>query len=343
MLLATMALTLVGGLALGSANGEAAQRQLIFAMVGGALGLVVALVDYRVWSQVAWPLYFLSLVLLVLVDVLGHSSHGAQRWLNLGGFRFQPSELAKLALVVLLARLLGSSRFLTALVCTGAMFVLIALQPDLGTALVLVAIMLVMAFVAGVSPIYLLGLITAGLAVVPYGLKDYQRDRLLIFMHPELDPRGMGYSITQSKTAIGSGGLDGTGWLAGHMTQHGFVPENWTDFLFSAIGEEMGFLGCVGFLLLAVLLGVCLLRAALRQQDRFGALLVMGVWTMLTFQFVVNIAMTTGLSPVVGIPLPFASYGGSALIVNLLAVGIAASVSCRTGNNLSLESSEGYG
>lgn len=331
MLYATLALTLIGGLALVSASPAAAGRQLVFALVGLVAAVLVSLTPYGAWRKLAWPLFGLSLALLALVLAVGHTANGAQRWLSLAGFRFQPSELAKLALVVVLARVLAPGvsprRGVGALACAGAMFVQIALQPDLGTALVLGAICLVMLYVAGVSPIVMLGLVTGGLAAAPYVLKPYQKERLLLFMHPELDPRGMGYSLTQSKTAIGSGGVTGKGWLSGHMTQHGFVPENWTDFLFSAVGEELGLLGCVGWLLLACLLGFCLLRAAARCRDRFGALLVVGVWTMIVFQVLVNIAMTTGMAPVVGIPLPFASYGGSALIVNLVAVGLAGSVS----------------
>lgn len=335
VLLATLSLCLVGGLSLASVHPELAVRQLIFAGIGVGLATAAAFADYRWWARAAVPLALASLFLLALVMVpgVGQSANGAQRWLGAGSFGFQPSELAKLALVVLLARILAEGaqglRLAGALGMSALFFVLIALQPDLGTATVLGAICLVMCFAAGASPVVLLGLVTAALGVLPYVLHDYQRDRLLVFMHPELDPNGLGYSLNQSKTAIGSGGTMGSGLTGGHMTQHGFVPENWTDFIFSAMGEEMGFLGCLGFLLLAVLLCFSLVRVALRQKDRFGSLLVMGVWGMLVFQFVVNMGMTTGVAPVVGIPLPFASYGGTALVVNLLSIGIVLSVSQR--------------
>lgn len=335
LLASTAALCLVGWLALHSAGSGEAWRQLAYAVGGGTLALVAAFTNPARTRRLAWPLYLLSLGLLALVMVpgVGQSAKGAQRWLSLGPVGFQPSELAKLALIVILARVLAPGatrlRVLLALILSGVSFVLIALQPDLGTALVLGAICLVTLFVGGVSPVVLAGLVTVALAVIPYGLKEYQRNRLLVFLHPEVDPRGLGYSLTQSKTAIGSGQWMGHGLHAGHMTQHGFVPENWTDFIFSVMGEEMGFLGCAGFLALALLLCGCLLKVAWQSRDRFGQLLTTGVLAMLGFQFLVNMAMTTGAAPVVGIPLPFASYGGSALVVNLVSVGLVLAVSAR--------------
>lgn len=335
LLVATLALFMVGWLALNSVDPERAGKQLVFAGAGLALGVVAALLGPRKWLKLAAPLFILALVMLGLVMIpgLGQSAKGAQRWLALGSLTFQPSEFAKLALIVALAALLAPgatrTRSLAALGLSGLAFVLIALQPDLGTALVLAAICGVMCFVAGVSPVLLAGLVTVALAVLPYVLKAYQRDRLLIFLHPEVDPQGLGYNLSQSRTAIGSGGWLGHGLGAGPMTQHGFVPENWTDFILTAIGEEMGLLGCLGFLALAIILSFCLARAALRSQDAGGRLLATGVFTMLVFQFLVNMAMTTGAAPVVGIPLPFASYGGTAIMVNLIAVGSVAGVSAR--------------
>ena len=335
LLASTLALFAVGWLTLNSVDPTRAAKQFIFFAAGLVLALAAALLGPRKWLKLAGPLFALSLFLLGLVMVpgLGQAANGAQRWLSLGGFSFQPSEFAKLALIVTLAALLapGATRGRTcaALGLSGLAFVLIALQPDLGTALVLAAICGVMCFVGGVSPLVLAALVTTALAVLPYVLKQYQRDRLLIFLHPEVDPQGLGYNLDQARTAIGSGGWLGHGLGAGPMTQHGFVPENWTDFLFTAIGEEMGLLGCAGFLLLAVILSACLARVALRCPDPGGRLLATGVFTMLVFQFLVNMAMTTGAAPVVGIPLPFASYGGTALLVNLMAVGIIAGISAR--------------
>jgi len=335
LLVSTLAVFCLGWLALSSVDPDRAAKQAAFASAGFALAVPAALLGPRRWLKLAAPLFLTALVLLGLVMVpgLGQSAKGAQRWLSLGGFSFQPSEFAKLALIVALSALLAPgatrARSLGALGISGAAFVLIALQPDLGTALVLAAICGVMCFVGGVSPAVLAGLITVALAVLPYVLKDYQRDRLLIFLHPDVDPQGLGYNLSQARTAIGSGGWLGHGLGAGPMTQHGFVPENWTDFVFTAMGEEMGLLGCLGFLTLAAILCGCLARVALRSNDPGGRLLVTGVLTMLVFQFLVNMAMTTGAAPVVGIPLPFASYGGTALMVNFLAVGIAAGVSAR--------------
>ncbi|MBI3924283.1 MAG: rod shape-determining protein RodA [Armatimonadetes bacterium] len=311
-------------------------RQLLHVLVGALLMAGATALDYRVLGRFSAPLYLLAAALLmaVLIPGVGESAKGAQRWLSLGPLgAFQPSEMAKLVLIVVLARVLSAGRrggVVSALALTGFMFVLIALQPDLGTAMVLAAVCLVMLFVAGASPIVLAGLITAGLAALPYVLKEYQRDRLLIFMNPELDPMGMGFSLVQSKTAIGSGGLWGKGYLQGPMTQNGFVPENWTDFIFSALGEEFGWVGAAGMLLLFALLFLVVLRIARRSPDLEGSLVTMGVLALLAFQLFVNIAMTTGLAPVVGIPLPFFSYGGSAMLLHMIGIGLVGSVSLRS-------------
>lgn len=317
-------------------------RQLFYIAVGAVLMAGAATLDYRWTGRLAAPLYLAGLGLLVLVMIpgVGQSANGAQRWLALGPMgAFQPSELAKLVLIVALARLLSvrgededasrlsPGRFLAALVTTAVPFCLIALQPDLGTALVLAVICLVMLYCSGASPIILAGLVTGGLGVLPYVLKEYQRDRILVFLSPEADPMGMGYSLIQSKTAIGSGGLWGSGFLQGHMTQNGFVPENWTDFIFSALGEEWGLLGGAGLLLLFGLLFLSILRAARRAPDLQGTLLAMGVLTLLSFQLFVNLSMTVGLAPVVGLPLPLASYGGSAMMLSMAAIGLVANVS----------------
>lgn len=347
LLWATVAICLVSWLALLSATrwngGDEAYRQAVYISLGWLLAAGLTALDPRRLAVLTPWLYLGSLGLLaaVLVPGVGQTANGSQRWIELGGVVFQPSELMKLVLVLVLARQLGLARhdpeepfrpaarggvFLTALVLTGVPFLLIAGQPDLGTALVLIAICLVMLFVAGGSVVYLAGLVTTGLGVLPYVLKEYQRDRLLVFMNPELDPRGMGYSLVQSKTAIGSGGVLGKGLFSGHLTQHGFVPENWTDFIFTVVGEEMGFFGTCGFLCLFVVLLGTMVRIAHRAGDGYGGLLVTGVFAMLAFQLFVNVAMTLGLAPVVGLPLPFSSYGGSAMLVNLASVGVVAGV-----------------
>jgi len=262
---------------------------------------------------------------------VGQTVNGSQRWLSLGPLgNWQPSEFSKMALILLLARIYqgrpgrapGWGSFLLAGACTAVFFGLIAKQPDLGTALVLGAIFGGMTWISGAPILGLVGLISAGVAVAPFVLHDYQKNRLLIFLHPETDPRGLGYHITQSQLAIGSGGLVGQGLGQGALSQNGFVPENWTDFVFSVIGEELGLLGSWGLLLLAGLLAAQLLRVAWSCKDRYDALVCGGVCTLLGFQGLVNLSMTVGLAPVVGIPLPFCTYGGSAMLINLMAVGL---------------------
>jgi rod shape determining protein RodA len=264
---------------------------------------------------------------LVLVPGVGQTVNGSQRWLSLGPLgSWQPSEFAKLSLIFVLARIYqqrsGYGAFLQAGAATAVLFLLIAKQPDLGTAMVLGSIFYGMSWIAGAPAVPMLLLVGLGGAVAPFVLHDYQKARLLIFMHPETDPRGLGYHITQSQLAIGSGGWVGQGLGCGHLSQHGFVPENWTDFVFSVIGEEFGLLGGLGLLLLGSILGAQLLAITWRCKDRFDALSCGGVCTLLGFQALVNLSMTVGMAPVVGIPLPFCTYGGSAMLVNLAAVGL---------------------
>jgi rod shape determining protein RodA len=344
---AGLALCALGWLMVYSATGQTvvkgsdAWRQAFYIVVGMGLMVGLSLLDYRWLRKVAVPIYLINLAMLMAVALpgIGHSAKGAQRWISLGPMgTFQPSELAKLLLIITLCCWLARRAEIThgqvsdpltlivSLLHVGILFVLIMLQPDLGTAMVLVAVMTVLLFVIGMSPIYLAGMLTAGLALVTVALKGYQRDRLLIYLYPEADPLGMGYSLIQSKTAIGSGGLWGKGLFAGNMTQHGFVPEHMTDFIFAVVGEELGLLGAVGLILLYALLLWLILRIAVKASDRFGMLLCTGVLAMIGFHVFVNIGMTIGLMPVTGVPLPFISYGGSAILTNLMALGLVGSV-----------------
>lgn len=350
LLTAALALCTVGGLALQAATGEAgevsyeASRQLAYLAVGVTLFLGLSTTSPRLLYKSAPVLYLvgLGLLLAVMLPGVGHAAKGAQRWISMGPLgTFQPSEVAKLLLVIALARLLGDRaprrperRVSTTTLLAGfgmlaVMFVPIALQPDLGTALVLVFAAFVMLFVAGANPIYLAGVAAAGLGALPSVLKEYQWNRLLVFVNPDLDPGGLGYNLAQSKTAIGSGGMWGDGLFSGYMSQHGFVPENWTDFVFTVVGEELGFVGCAGVMLLHLVLLGLLLRVAFRAGDLFGTLVAVGVAAVIGFQAVVNMGMTVGLLPVVGIPLPFLSFGGSALLTNFAALGVVAALSRR--------------
>lgn len=307
-------------------------RQAAYIVLGSVAMIFFSAMDYRYWKKLAFPLYMVTAGTLAVVLVAGHSVNGSQRWIGLGPLgTFQPSELAKLTAIitgaVLLSGKLTVKRFLATVAALGPLFILILIQPDLGTSLVLVAEGAVMAYVAGVNGTFLFACGGLGAAALPFVLKEYQRDRLMVFVNPDIDPQGMGYQLVQSQTAIGSGGLFGHGLLKGHMTQHGFVPENWTDFIFSVVGEELGFIGGCGLLLLFALLFFQIMKAGMRSVDRLGGLLAAGVGTLLLFQVFVNMGMTIGLAPVVGLPLPFGSYGGSAILVYMSCVGIVGSVS----------------
>ena len=337
-----LALVGMGLLAVFSAEHEGqnvAVKQALNILVG--LGFLIALVRSSpgTWRRYAALLYVVSVVLLgvVMIPGIGQSANGSQRWLSLGPLgALQPSELAKFALIFVLASLytpppkedeegppgVPLSAYLAGGLLTALPFILIAKQPDLGTALVLGAIYLGLSFVAGLPLWSLLLLVGSAASILPHTLKQYQKDRLLIFMNPEHDPMGLGYHLVQSRTAIGSGQMWGKGLFHGSMTQNGFVPENWTDFILAGVGEEMGLVGAMGVLLLGVLFCLQLLWVTHTCRDRFMALCSAGVVAMLGFQWLVNMSMTIGLAPVVGIPLPFFSYGGSAMFVNLASVGV---------------------
>lgn len=310
--------------------GEAV-RQLAYIVVGTGVMFFLTALDYRKLRKAAVPLYLVSMAALGAVLVAGTSVNGSQRWLSLGPLgTFQPSELAKLTCIVVAAVILSGKltwkRLFAAVLTLAPLFLTILIQPDLGTSLVLVVVGGVMAYVAGVNGTLLFSLAGLGGAALPLVLKEYQRDRLMVFVNPDIDPNGMGYSLVQSQTAIGSGGLLGKGLMKGHMTQHGFVPENWTDFIFTVVGEELGLVGGIGLLALFALLLFFILHAGYKAVDRLGSLLCVGVATLFLFQVFVNIGMTVGLAPVVGLPLPFGSYGGSAILVYMAAVGIVGSV-----------------
>lgn len=311
-------------------------HQLAFLIVGAALMLAFTFVDYHLWQRLAWPLYLLNILMLGAVAIAGHQALGAQRWIGIGPFVFQPSEPAKLFMILSLAAILASPKRsyqriwemwlpIAAVVVPAA---LVMKQPDLGTALVLMAILTVMLFFALPKilhfAVYAVTVTLGGFIAVatPYFLKGYQRQRLLVFLDPKHDPQGAGWSLIQSKIAVGSGSLAGKGLYQGTQTQLGFVPEHATDFIFSVIGEELGFLGALALLgLYALLLGSAMF-AVTAARDKYGLLVAVGIIAMFTFHMLVNIGMTIGIMPVTGIPLPFISYGGSSLITSLMAVGI---------------------
>ena len=311
-------------------------RHAIWLAIGLAAYGAASLANYRRWLHLAVVAYVLSVGCLTLVPVLGATRLGATRWLSVFGFSVQPSEIAKLATVWLLAQYLAgrprplpSRAFWVSLVLAGAPAGLVFLQPDLGSATVFMAIWLGMVWVAGVPGRLLGGLAALGLACLPlvwHVLKDYQRDRLLVFINPHADPLGAGYTIIQSTIAIGSGRLWGKGWFAGTQNQLSFLPERHSDFIFSVIGEEWGFVGCAAVVAAFVVILARVLRIGLRAPEPQGRLLAIGMASWIGYQAVINMGMVMGLLPVVGVPLPFLSYGGSSMVVLLLGLGLVQSV-----------------
>jgi len=317
------------------------QRQLTWIVLGLTLGVILVTVDYHRWLEWAYFLYGFNILLLVLVLEIGVVRGGAQRWLTLGGLTIQPSEFAKVTTILVLARYLGARpqaaayhgrTLLGAAALLALPMFLILREPNLGTASIFILIGLAMLLVWGIRMKLLGWGLGAGALLAPLGwwfLADYQRSRLLVFVNPNLDPLGAGYTVIQSKIGIGSGGLLGKGWLAGTQNQLNFLPERHTDFIFSVIGEEWGFLGttlCLG--LFAFLLYRAILLAT-QTRDPFGRLVIAGLVAMLATHVVVNTGMTIGLAPVVGLPLPLISYGGSWLLTCLAAIGMMLSVGLR--------------
>ena len=275
--------------------------------------------------------------MLLAVMFVGTSALGAQRWIQIGPITVQPSEFAKIIMIVCTAALLSErvgqlNTFRSVLpvgLFIGIPFLLVLKQPDLGTSLVFLAIGLGMVFVSRIKLSLLRNIAAVGVILAPIGwhfLKDYQKARITVFLDPNADPFGAGYHIIQSKIAIGSGMLFGKGLFQGSQSQLNFLPENHTDFIFSVIGEELGFLGCVFLLFLYFVLIYRGLMIAKECKEPFGMLLATGVISMWTFQILVNVGMTCGIMPVTGIPLPFMSYGVSALTTNMVGLGILLSV-----------------
>ncbi|HEY5999223.1 MAG TPA: rod shape-determining protein RodA [bacterium] len=319
----------------------------------GFLALLAAtVVDYRIVLQYAWHGYAVAVAALVAVDVVGMVGMGAQRWLSLGFVSIQPSEFFKLALVLVLARYFGGlkkpSPFAAGdlwpiAVAVVVPFLLVLKQPDLGTAVIIAGIFAAMLFVAG-AELRLFGVAAGGaggLAALfallmklglfnPLGLlREYQLRRIKVLFDPALDPLGAGYHISQSKIAIGSGGLAGRGYLHGTQSGLKFLPQQHTDFIFSVISEEWGFVGAVVVIALMVCLVLFAVHTASRARDFAGSLLAMGVATVFALHCAINIGMTTGIFPVVGIPLPLLSYGGSSVLVNFAGIGLVMNVRMR--------------
>lgn len=313
------------------------ERQMIFVAAGLILFVALSFVDYRELGQLAHVVYVAMIALLALV-FLFPAVKGAQRWFDLGYFQLQPSEFSKTACVLALAAVLGRpqvrlrwGRIGQALVVMAVPGFLIFLQPDLGTMLVFAFLTIVMLFGAGISGRQILVLSGLGVAllltVAQLGvLREYQVDRFRVLMNPSIDPTGIGWNLRQSKLAVGSGQLTGKGLFQGQQTNFQYVPEQGTDFIFTAVGEQLGFVG--GILVIAAYLVLVwrLLVIAANARDRFGALVALGIAAMFVFHVFVNIGMTIGIMPVTGLPLPFLSAGGSSFLNFAIALGIANSI-----------------
>ena len=314
-------------------------RQAIYLAAGLVLLVILTTMDYRYLEYVRWPLYGLNLALLILVLFIGKESYGAVRWIDLGFFDLQPSEVAKPLMVITLGCFLARRQekatslwtFLLSLLHLLPLVGLVFVQPDLSTAVVLVAIWLGMVWAAGVRPAYLLALlfatIPAGFLAWQFLLEDYQKARLLLFLDPYQDLWGGGYNILQAWTAIGSGGWLGKGFGQGTQSQLHFLPVRHSDFIFAVVCEELGFLGAIALIVMLALFLWQILQVSTRSEDPFGRLIAVGVASWLAFQSLVNIGMNVGVMPVTGLPLPMISYGGSSLLAILLALGLVQSVS----------------
>lgn len=315
-----------------------ASRQIVRFAAGLALLLAVAMIDLRTWIQLAYPIYGLTLALLVFVEMAGEIGMGAQRWIDVGFIQLQPSEIMKVALVLALARYFHQLEFgkvrrpqylIVPVVLVLAPVALVLVQPDLGTAVMLMLMAGGFFFMAGV-PAWMFGVVLgAAAAAVPLAwnfLHDYQRNRILFFLDPERDPLGAGYHIIQSKIAIGSGGLFGKGFLEGTQAQLNFLPERQTDFIFTMVAEELGMAGALGLLALYALLIAYGYAIAMRSRSHFGRMLAIGLTINLFLYVFINTAMVMGLIPVVGVPLPLISYGGTAMMTVLIGFGLMNSV-----------------
>lgn len=337
-LAAAAALLVLGLMTLFAASRAEFRTQVAGLVLGLAAGAGLALTDYRRLRPAAPHLYVAALLVLLAVEAAGHVSYGAQRWIRVAGVQVQPSEIAKLLLLIALAAYLSrrprvGTREMAATAALGLPPMLLVLfQPDLGTAIVFAALVFGILFLAGAPRLQLgaiVGLALVALPLLPRVLHGYQRRRLEIFLDPSRDPLGAGYNLIQARIAVGSGGIFGQGWLHGTQGQLGYVPERTSDFVFAVFAEQFGLTGCLILLLLFAVLLLRIARSAAAAPDRFGALLCGGAGVILLTQVAQNVGMNVGLTPIAGIPLPFISHGSSALVTELALLGLVQSVMLR--------------
>ncbi|NUQ00925.1 MAG: rod shape-determining protein RodA [Armatimonadetes bacterium] len=321
-----------------------AQRQLLYAAIGAVFMVLVNTIDHHQLAGLSRPIYWASVLFLVVVLVVGREVNGAKSWLGVGMFRLQPSEFAKIAVIIALARLFSEAEtdagewrtlFQSAAVLAAPLLLILA-QPDLGTSLTFIAVWLVLLWWAGarwwqLALIVMLGLAAFALMWKLDILADYQKSRITVLFDPGADPRGQGYNLRQSLIAVGSGGWSGQGWLQGTQTHLRFLPERHTDFIFAVLCEEWGFVGAITLLLLYLGLVWRGLLIVLRADSSFGRLVALGCVTVILLHVLLNVGMVIGLLPITGLPLPFFSYGGSNLLTSLVLVGLLLNVGMRRG------------
>jgi rod shape determining protein RodA len=321
-------------------------RQIAWILIGTVAFFVVLFIDCSKLAKYGVWIYALNILMLVAVLVLGKEAKGAQAWIPIGPFKFQPAEVVKALLILGLAQFLVPrigklntlKDLLPVFIYVGIPLLLILKQPDLGTGLVYVAIMFGMLLAAGAPPFLLFLLVATGVGAVVFAiyghytwgwwlpLKDYQLMRLIVFVNPMIDPRGWGWNVIQSQIAVGSGGLFGKGWGQGSQNIGDFLPEQWTDFIFPVLAEEFGFVGSVLLLCLFFVVIYRGIKIAGKAKDAYGSLVAIGVCSMFAFHILQNVGMSIGIMPITGIPLPFVSYGGSSLLANMIALGLLMNV-----------------
>lgn len=315
------------------------KTQALWFGIGMVLTALILLIHYSILSRLAYIIYFANLILLGAVLLVGKSSLGAKRWIGVGGFRVQPSEFMKLSMVICLAKYFESDQtvggygfkdLILPTLLVGIPAGLIMLQPDLGTALIILLTFMTMMLFMKIQRKTLLVIALCGIFALPvaykFGLKPYQRQRIISFIDPTSDPKGSGYNSIQSMIAVGSGQLLGKGYKKGTQSQLNFLPEHHTDFIFSVFSEEHGFLGCLLLVALYMIFMLNGLSIAYQSHDKFGVLLALGIMTIFFWHIFVNMGMVMGLLPIVGVPLPFLSYGGSSLVTSILCVAILTNI-----------------
>ena len=319
-------------------------KQILWLFISTAVLFVVVSIDYIWLYRISYPLYGLGLLLLLIVIFGGRTSMGAQRWLSIGPISFQPSEFFRIFFILVFSSYLTNmGRNSVDKISMKSLFIfgilpliLLIKQPDLGTAILLMSLFVVLSLSKGISKKIITVIVIIGLISIPFlghifweGLKDYQKNRLVAFIDPDVDPAGIGYHINQSKISVGSGGFFGKGYLKGTQGPLRFLPEKHTDFIFSVFAEEWGFAGSILLLVIYLMLFLRGLDTAMRAKDEFGRLTALGITAMFFVYLCVNIGMTLGIMPVVGVPLPFVSYGGTALLSNFIAAGILINIRTR--------------